>query len=473
MTEIAENALSATESQWRALVEKALKGLSFDSLTSTTSDDLSLQPLYRASSSDPLRSKAAPWCLFQRLDQSDPAAANAQALDDLMNGAGGLELVFKTSPWAWFDGLDFSREALKRSLDGIDLSLISVRLEAGAHAERALDLLQSLAEEQGLDADALQITGGHDVAGLISYGLWPDSKRSYLPAFDGRFWNAAGASPAQELALVLASLVAALGRSNSGKEDSGTDGPLPVTSNAVTLVAEADQFATIAKFRAWRLLLSRLMEVLGAGDIVGDAPVAPSTLSTLSALTLHGETAWRELSAIDPHVNILRATTAALSAGVAGVDSLTVLPFTAASEIADPAARRLARNTQSILMEEASLALVADPAAGSGGLDAITDDLAAKAWGLFQDIESAGGLSAAIARGLPQGWITAAAQVRQSQLASGQSVLVGSSIFADLEVVGSRDTVDAPCFTLPENASLRPTRLSAPFETAPQSRKER
>lgn len=463
MAAISDKVWPATQSQWRALVDKALKGADIDGLTSTTSDGLPVQPLYPSTTAAALRSRRGPWCLFQRVDQSEPAAANGQALDDLMNGAGGLELVFKTSPWAWFDGLELSLEALKRSLDGIDLSLIRLRLEAGAEGDKALDLLHRLAGDQGLAMTELRVTGGHDVAGLSSYGLWPEDKLSdklsRLPAFDGRYWHAAGASPAQEVSLVLASLVAAL-----------RQGEVPATSHTVTLVAEADQFATIAKFRAWRLLLGRL------GELLSDDPMATATLSQV---TLHGETAWRDLTRADTSVNILRGTTAALSAAVAGVDSLTVLAHTAALGIAAAAPRRLARNIQSILMEEASLAMVADPAAGSGGLDATTDDLAARAWQLFQQLEGAGGIRAACDAGLPQGWINEAKQVRHLSLATRKTALVGSNRFADLAVVTDVEE-RAPAarsagarFCPAQKASLRPSRLSAPFEDLHQRAKGR
>jgi methylmalonyl-CoA mutase len=182
---------------------------------------------------------------------------------------------------------------------------------------------------------------------------------------DGRPWHAGGASDEQELGIVLASFVHHL-RLLGDRID-------------VTLVADADQFRTIAKFRAMRLLLARLGEVAGIGI----------------AARIHAETAWRSLSLGEPHMNILRAASAAFGAANGGADSITVLSFDALTG-GGPHGRRLARNTQTILAPEAQLFRVADPAAGSGAIEAMTAALAERAWGQFQRIEAAGGIVRAI-----------------------------------------------------------------------------
>src|SRR5207237_2187551 len=103
-------------------------------------------------------------------------------------------------------------------------------------------------------------------------------------------------------------------------------------------------------------------------------------------------TAWRMLTRRDPWVNLLRATVAVFSAGLGGADAITVLPFTAALGLPDRFARRLARNTQLILLEESNLAKVSDPGAGSGGIEDLTNHLCAAAWAQFQEIGNAGGV---------------------------------------------------------------------------------
>ena len=125
------------------------------------------------------------------------------------------------------------------------------------------------------------------------------------------------------------------------------------------LAADADQFLTIAKFRALRKLWARVEEACG----LAPEPVFVSA-----------ETAWRMMTQRDPYVNMLRTTIAAFAAGLGGADAITVLPFTAALGLPDRFARRIARNTQLMLLEESNLAKVSDPAAGSGGIEDLTDE---------------------------------------------------------------------------------------------------
>ncbi|MBQ0818795.1 methylmalonyl-CoA mutase, partial [Microvirga sp. HBU67558] len=123
------------------------------------------------------------------------------------------------------------------------------------------------------------------------------------------------------------------------------------------LVADADEFLTVAKLRALRRLWARVEQACGLEP---------------KPIRLHAETAWRMTTRRDPWVNILRTTIAAFSAGIGGADAITVLPFTAALGLPDAFARRIARNTQLILLDESNLARVADPAAGAGGFETLT-----------------------------------------------------------------------------------------------------
>ena len=166
--------------------------------------------------------------------------------------------------------------------------------------------------------------------------------------------HAAGGSEAQELAFALASAVAYL----RALEQSGIALDDARRFIYFRLAADQDQFLTIAKFRAMRKLWARVEEACG--------------LEPLPAFVA-AETAWRMMTKRDPHGNIVRGTIAALAAAVGGADAVTVLPFSAALGVPDAFARRIARNTQTILIEEANIHRVADPAAGSGAIEALTD----------------------------------------------------------------------------------------------------
>ena len=177
----------------------------------------------------------------------------------------------------------------------------------------------------------------------------------------------AGGTEAQELAFALAAAVAYLRAFEAG----GIALDAARRMIAFRLTADADQFLTIAKFRALRRLWQRVEESCGL------AP-APAFIEA--------ETAWRTMTRDDAYVNILRATIAVFSAGVGGADAITVLPFTAARGLPDRFARRVARNTQLVLLDEAGIAHVADPDRRRGlergpdrqalprGLDAVPGD---------------------------------------------------------------------------------------------------
>jgi methylmalonyl-CoA mutase len=183
------------------------------------------------------------------------------------------------------------------------------------------------------------------------------------------------------------------------------------------LTADADQFLTIAKFRSLRKLWARVEHACGL------AP-KPAYVSA--------ETAWRMLTRRDVAVNMLRNTIAVAAAGIGGADAISVLPHTAALGLPDRFARRIARNTQLILLEEANLAKVADPAAGSGAMEALTKELGAAAWSQFQDIEKAGGAWAALELGLIQQQVVRVRAERENALAHRKDALTGTSDYSDL-----------------------------------------
>jgi methylmalonyl-CoA mutase len=179
------------------------------------------------------------------------------------------------------------------------------------------------------------------------------------------------------------------------------------------------------------------------------------------------ETAWRMTTKRDPYVNMLRATLAVFSASLGGADAITVLPFTLARGLPDRFARRMARNTQLILIEESNLARVADPAAGSGGIEDLTGQLCRAAWALFQEIESVGGAAAALRQGLIQKKVAVVREARQAALAKRADTLTGTSDFADLDETAVSVLDVAPITMPPAALTLDPLpriRLAEPFE---------
>ncbi|MBM6592544.1 methylmalonyl-CoA mutase family protein [Microvirga pudoricolor] len=427
----------ATREQWLGRVEGVLKGADFaKKLVGRTYDGIAIQPLYgKAENGVPTgRPCRGPWLVSQRVDHPDPAQAGELAILDLEGGANALSLVTAGAPAGYGFGVEIrSVDDLDRALSGVMLDLVHIRLDAGGHGRQVAALFVALAERRGHAPASLSVDFGLDPIGaMAAHGKlsasWEDvawrcaetlaglndkgfTGRTFLA--DGRPYHAAGASEAQELAAVLATGLAYLRAFETGGHslDAGRKGL------AFLLVADADEFLTVAKFRALRRLWARVEEACGLEPL---------------PLRLHAETAWRMTSRRDPWVNMLRTTVAAFSAGIGGADAVTVLPFTAALGLPDAFARRVARNTQLILLDEANLWRVSDPAAGAGGFEALTDELCEKAWGLFQEIEREGGIVASLSQGTIQDRIAAVRAARDKAIATRRDPITGTSEFPNI-----------------------------------------
>ncbi|WP_428649996.1 methylmalonyl-CoA mutase family protein [Roseibium sp.] len=428
---------SAGEETWWASVDKALKGTSRQRLYGNTEDGLEIAPLYERRTDVParaLRSAVGDWGVVQRVDIPDPEAANRQILRDLENGAGGLELVFPGALACHGGGIAAGDlAAFETLLKNVQLDLISLRIDAGPVNAEVLALVMAVARKNGIDPAVLDVTCASDPYGWLAArgasagepetavnrireladSLSDLGNPARVVAADGEVWHNAGATPAQELALVLASATAYL-RLLEGTKLAPDDWAGRIS---MKLVADADQFGTIAKARAIRALWSSVLD--GAG--LAQAPAS-----------LHVTTSNRMLTRRDPWVNLLRNTVAVFAAGVGGADSICVLPHTLAVGLPDGFARRLARNTQSILLEESNLAKVLDPAAGSGAIEDRTEKLCGAAWAFFQEIEAAGGLPRALEQGLVQDRIEAARSDLAQNVASRKRPITGVSEFPNL-----------------------------------------
>ncbi len=427
----------ATREQWLKLVEGVLKGADFQKkLVSRSHDGIEIQPLYpKAEGSSPIsREQAGRWRVSQRVDHPDPVKANELALLDLEGGADALTLVTRKAPAARGFGVRIdSIDDLDRTLSGVMLDLIHLRLDAGGHGRQMAALVLALAERRGHKLSDLSLDLGLDPIGAMAAmgrmsASWEAmaqrmgdtlahltaqgfSGRAFLA--DGRVYHEAGASEGQELAAVLATGVGYL----RALEAQGHSLDAARRSLSFLLVADADEFLTIAKLRALRRLWARVEQACGLEP---------------RPIRLHAETAWRMTTRRDPWVNMLRTTVAAFSAGLGGADAITVLPFTAALGLPDAFARRVARNTQAILLDESNLARVADPAAGAGGFEALTDALCEKAWSLLQEIEREGGILESLKGDTLQARIAAVRAQREKAVATRKEPITGTSEFPNI-----------------------------------------
>ncbi len=458
-----------TREDWLKLVEGVLKGAAYDKkLVTPTYEGLALDAL-PPRKVDPAivagRAAGAPWTIALRVDQPDPAGAGAQALEDLDGGASGLDLVFAASPQAYGFGLPEGAD-LDAVLKDVLLDLIDVRLLSGGF--RGAEVAQSFAAlvaARGFDPAQVKISFGLDPLGdLAATGAlpapWATQARTFADASarladkgfagpiaraDGALYHAAGASDAQELAVVLATAVAYL----RAYAEAGV--PLDIAAGRIeaALTADVNQTATIAKMRAIRLLWAAVLRESGAA-------AAP--------LKLHATTAWRSMTRRDPYVNLLRTTIAAFAAGVGGADGVTVLPFTQPIGLPDGFARRLARNTQVMLIEESNVHRVADPAAGAGAVEAHTDGLCEKAWEIFRAIEAKGGLATALESGWLKGEIAAVAARRAKDVATRKAPITGTSEFPILVQAVPEVLAPAPAPAPAPAGALAAHRIAEPFE---------
>jgi methylmalonyl-CoA mutase len=459
---------------WRKLVAAVLKGAPFSRLESRTYDGLTIEPLYeRAAAAHAIAGRApgVAWTILQRVDHPDPAAANAQARDDLENGATGLSVALRHSVNANGYGLDGSVAALARALDGLNFAPgIAVDIDLPPFA-RDVPLHVAEAVKSRTDPGTTVIRFGYDpvtafaitgkaplpwshIAPLMASLIQNLAGQGFKGPFacgDGRVIHNAGGSHAQELAYALASAVAYL----RALEASGMTIETARDAIYFRLAADADQLLTMAKFRAARKLWER---------VEGACGLSPKPLLLIA------ETAWRMMTKRDAYGNLLRTTIAVAAAGLGGADAVAVLPHTAALGLPDAFARRIARNCQLVLLEESNLARVADPAAGSGALEALTMQLGAAAWSAFQEIETSGGAWAALEKGLIQRNIAAVRAERQKAVARATDVLTGTNAFPDiretapavLDVAPQSDPHDGPAQITVD--ALPRIRLAEPFE---------
>ncbi|MFD5829983.1 methylmalonyl-CoA mutase family protein [Lentzea sp. NPDC060358] len=424
MMELAGGFPAASREQWRGLVDAVLRktGADFGSLVSRTPDGLEVQPLYtdapaRFPGLVPLRQG---WDVRQRHTTADPVAV----LNDLEGGVKSLWLAVPAADVA-------------KALDGAHLDLVPVVLDGSVDAARAmLRLWREISPDDVRGNLALTPSGDALDVILQAASAFPSLRTVVVDALP---FHDAGGSDADELGASLALAVSHL--------RALTAAGLPAAEAFAQLefryAATVDQFLSIAKFRAARRLWARVAEVSGV-----DGAVQVQHAVTSSAM----------MTRRDPWVNMLRTTVAAAGACLGGADAVTVQPFDAAIGLPDEFARRVARNTQNVLLEEAHLGEVVDPAAGSWYVEQLTESLAAAAWAWFQEIERAGGIEAA--RPLVAARIAATWAARSARIADRRDPVTGVSEFPDL---GEKRVVRAPD-TAPTGSGVPRVRYAQAFE---------
>ncbi|MBK3633742.1 methylmalonyl-CoA mutase small subunit [Streptomyces sp. MBT97] len=436
--------------QWQRLVAGVLRKsgrevsdtAAEEALSTALEDGLRTRPLYTAD--DPAPDAGLPgFAPFVRggrpegntaggWDVRQQHTAPGAVLADLENGVTSLWLVLGDG------GMPVA--SLGTVLDGVHLDLAPVVLDAGHEVDSAARELLRLYAERGVAPEAARGNLGADPLGHaartgLSGDLAPVAELARLCAeeypglraltVDALPYHEAGGSAAQELGCSMATAVAYLREL--------TEAGLPVELACAQLefryAATADQFLTAAKLRAARRLWARVTEVCGAP----------------AGQVQHAVTSPVMMARRDPWVNMLRTTVATLAAGVGGADAVTVLPFDHSIGLPDAFARRIARNTSTILIEESHLSRVIDPAGGSWYVERLTDELAHAGWEFFQEIERTGGQAAGLRSGRIGGHLADTWEARSARLAERREPVTGVSEFPDLaERAVEREPAPAP-----------------------------
>jgi methylmalonyl-CoA mutase len=456
-----------TRDEWRAAVEKVLKGAAFDKkMLTKTYEGITLQPLYTLDDWSPENDPSGlpgfkpytrggqvagqrvnGWDLRQLHTHPDPQATNKAVLADLERGATSITLRLddaarggddadQAANIAGLNGLmAYSSADFDTTLTGVYEDLAGVALESGAAFLPAAALLAGHWQTKGVDATKVMGAFNADPLNrLAATGTLPGGVDSALKALadlaaftaktypkvtavrvDTGPYHLAGATETLDLAAAMATAVQYL--------RAMTDAGMSIDEAARQIVFQipvgADQFMGIAKLRAARRLWGRVMEACGASDEAG-------------RMRLTAATAERIVSQRDPWVNMLRTTVTTFSAAVGGAETITVLPFDAMLGLPTAFARRVARNTQLVLMEESNLDKVIDPAGGSWYVESLTEQVAAEAWTLFQDIEKHGGMAECLANGHLLAKIEAAHTARAKNIAKRKDPITGVSEFPNI-----------------------------------------
>ena len=428
--------------EWMAKITADLKGADFDKkLVWKTNEGFNVRPFYRTDDIEGLKTTDLlpgefpyvrgtktdnNWLVRQDVKVADPAEANKKALELLTKGV--TSLGFKLSK------KDLSADYIATLLQGIPAT---VELNFHICVSRAAELVELLAayfKAQGFDLATLQgsvnfdpmnrmLLKGKDLdeAFIAERATALLQAATALPGYRVIGVNAvslqdAGAHITQELGYALAwgtQYIEML-------DQAGIDPAEAARRMKFNFGVGSNYFMEMAKFRAARMLWALIVDKYLEGQ-------PEDVRRAASKMHIHAETTTFNLTIFDANVNMLRTQTEAMSAVLAGVDSLTVLPYDTAYKPADDFSERIARNQQLLLKEESHFDKVIDPAAGSYYIETLTEAIAKQAWTLFLNVEDKGGFFAAIKQGLVQQAITATAEARLKAISSRKEILVGTN----------------------------------------------
>jgi len=423
--------------EWMDKIQVDLKGADYEKkLVWKTNEGFKVKPFYRQEDLEGLKTTDGlpgqypylrgikkddnTWFIRQDIRVDDPAEANAKALDILNKGIDslGFHVLAKALD------ADFIRTLLKDiCCECIELNFTTCQ----RHTLQLAELLVAYFKEKGYDPEKIQgsvnfdpiskmLQKGKDLSGIVAKGAELVKVLAPFPKFrciavNSLKLNNAGAYIYQELGYALAWGNYYL----NALVEAGIPVDLAARKIKFNFGISSNYFMEIAKFRAARMLWADIVKAYGPTEECACKMVA------------HAETSTFNLTLFDAHVNLLRTQTEAMSAAIAGVNSITVTPFDKVYETPNEFSERIARNQQLLLKEEAHLNRIVDAAGGSYYIENLTVAIAQQAWNLFLETEDAGGMLAAIQQGTVQDTVNASNKARHEAVSKRKEILLGTN----------------------------------------------
>lgn len=471
---------AVTTQEWMDKIMVDLKGADYEKkLVWKTNEGFKVKPFYRREDLEGLKTTEGlpgqypyirgnkkddnTWFVRQDIRVDNPAEANAKALDLLNKGIDSLGFHIKAK--------DLNADYIRTLLKDICCECVELNFKTcQRHTVELAKLLTEYFKEKGYDPEKLQgsldfdpisrmMKKGKNVSGLIANAKELVEVMAPYPKFrciavNSLALNNAGAYIYQELGYALAWGNEYLSRLT----EAGVSADLAAKKIKFNFGISSNYFMEIAKFRAARMLWA---------DIVNEYHPA---CQCACQMAVHAETSSFNLTLFDAHVNLLRTQTEAMSAAIAGVDSITVTPFDKAYETPNDFSERIARNQQLLLKEESHLNRIVDPAAGSYYIENLTVSIAKQAWDLFLQTEEAGGMVKAVLDSSVQNAVNSSNRARHEAVSKRKEILLGTNQYPNFnETAGEKAPLEHACCCghgdeADEFATLNTDRAASEFE---------
>ena len=458
--------------QWEEVITADLKGADYErKLVWRTGEGFNLRPYYRAENLEGIEFLGTEagkfpyvrgthanneWRIHQTVKVANVADANAEALKLLNSGVDSLGFCFCGCE-------KLSAEGLETLLGGISIPAIDL-VFCGECMGEVAELVLAKLEKEGIEDAHISFVIDPIVKGLSKKGTLCNSciekvaalvkkaaawKHVRVVTVSAQIFGNAGSTIVEELAFALSAGQEYMARLT----DAGLTADEAARAIRFSFSVSSNYFMEIAKFRAARMLWANIVK-----------GYEPEKLCACKMLA-HAETSRWNQSVYDPYVNMLRGTTEAMSAAIAGVHSLEVVPFNAAYAEPDEFAKRIARNVELLLKHESHFDQVVDPAGGSYYIETLTASIASEAWKLFLALEEQGGYAAAYEAGTIKEKIEASAAQKDKNIATRRQILLGANQFPNFtEVAGEEITMESVERDVKEGNLLNAYRGAMAFE---------